>query len=248
MAFPNFSDVDLILRDPTGQTKTLPVHKVILAMNSEFFRVMLTGSFRESNERSITMEVPDVDEAVKLVSWFYTRNHSQTSDFPVDIMELAEQWLVPSIIGPVPSTIPYPWAPADFVNNGVSEDWTTGNLWESEDGVTFPTFGGASYKTQTSILTDLEISSNGQLRVTLRFKGLRDNTPRSELEKLQDYLQQYGFNLDYTNMYYGNYSSLQINQQQQRLLAQLILRNNNFSATDREFIQNLWKNPSLSSP
>lgn len=65
---PEFSDIDLVLRDPTGRTRTRPAHQVILADNSQFFRGLLSGSFREARQRQVMVEVPNIDEALTLIA------------------------------------------------------------------------------------------------------------------------------------------------------------------------------------
>jgi hypothetical protein len=117
--FPHLSDLTVILKDPTGQTKTVATHKVILAMKSEFFLAMLTGPFRESGESRITVEVSDLDAATKLIEWFY---HPRRSLMPLEAFELAEQWLVPTIV-PV-NQLQYPGPPGIFVRG--RGDWPEG--------------------------------------------------------------------------------------------------------------------------
>jgi hypothetical protein len=111
---PEFSDLDLTLRDPTGKTSTFPAHRVVLASASEFFRTLLAGPFHESGQRAVTVEVPNIERAVDLVEWMYSRQPF----VPERLRTLAESWLVAGVR--VAETIPYPGETSTFV---LSKQW-----------------------------------------------------------------------------------------------------------------------------
>lgn len=124
---PDFSDLDLTLHDPTGKTTTFPAHRVVLASASEFFRKLLVGPFHEAGKRAVTVEVPDLERAVELVEWIYTRQPF----VPAALRGLAEQWLVAGVR--VEETIPYPGETSTFV---LGDKWGP-RIYPSLDGLLY---------------------------------------------------------------------------------------------------------------
>lgn len=252
--YPHLSDLELVLRDPIGQTRTLPVHRVVLAMNSEFFQSMLTGSFRESHQHQIVVEVPDIDKAVKLIKWFYTR----TPIISIETIELAEQWLVRGVF--ITPTIKCPGKTGTFVrcieqfpSEWELKNWPKVKFWEIM-------FKATSAESMIHNL-HLRMDTGGYVQVGIKFEGLRslefnaksDGIDRATYEKTLDtlnqfteYLKQYGLQLNYSHRYEGEYyPNSGISEQYRdpvlnRRLIQLVLQNNTFDPKDVEFLQTLW--------
>ncbi len=97
-----FSDVIIELSD-RYETKRVYSHGIILAVKSEFFAKLLIYSTQSGafalpemleNKRLIKLKVEYVDDAIKLIEWFYVHNDEDISLFPMEAMQLADQWLV----------------------------------------------------------------------------------------------------------------------------------------------------------
>lgn len=61
-------------------SKTLSVHKLILASNSEYFNTMFTGSFKESSLKEITINEMEPNSLEQLIDYMYTSNLKITVD------------------------------------------------------------------------------------------------------------------------------------------------------------------------
>lgn len=210
--YSHFSDLELVLRDLTGQTKTLPVHRVILAMHSEFFQTLLTGPFRESREHEIVVEVPNIDMAVKLLHSMYTPNRR----VPPGTEELAHRWLVPGIF--VEEKIPYPGPPGIF---GVS-------------------ISGLPYRrvlfksANESAIRDFSVDAgkDGTRELTVGIYFERDRMPQ-----LVEYLRQYGIAVSSEDQI--NVSYLSKNGKEAQTLLQILLDHNDLTERDQRFLESI---------
>ncbi|KAF2220526.1 BTB/POZ protein, partial [Elsinoe ampelina] len=61
-----FSDVTICFGD-----RQFYAHKVILASRSEYFKSMFTNAFKESNQRTITLEDDDPEALEIMLNWMY---------------------------------------------------------------------------------------------------------------------------------------------------------------------------------
>lgn len=240
---PEFSDIELILRDTTGDSTLIYAHRVILADNSEFFRSMMTCQFREAGQRRVVVEVPNFDQARHLIQWMYTKEPY----FPLETLELAEQWLVPGAV--IPERIPYPGPSGTFV--------------KTEDKQTIKGhFVEFWAQPSTAVIRGLRIFiyNYGFLQIKMTFNGLRvaynesirihktysdDPDPFPEAQQKTDrlcqYLAQHDIHLSPSDLYQDEYTDTGPDSRRQQKLIELILRNNTFTDEDQAFLRNLWK-------
>lgn len=61
-------------------SKILPVHKIVLAANSDYFDKMFTGGFKESNVKEITLNEIDPNAVEHLINYIYTSELKITED------------------------------------------------------------------------------------------------------------------------------------------------------------------------
>jgi hypothetical protein len=94
---PEFSDIQLLLRDADGHEKTIHAHRLVLANKSDFFKTLFTTQFKEHNQATISVEVPTIEAAVNLIQWFYSNERF----IPPELHDLADMWLVPMATPPV---------------------------------------------------------------------------------------------------------------------------------------------------
>jgi hypothetical protein len=247
--YSHLSDLALVLTDPQGQTKTLAVHKVVLSMHSEFFQALLTGPFRESSEYTVKVEVPDLEAAVRLIAWFY--QPIKSTYFPIETFALAEQWLVPGTISQGQKQKKYPGKAGIFVRG--DGDWPDGKPRTPSGRILFWRVVFASI-TPDSFMREFEIHTNtaGEHIGMIRYNGIINSSVEAEcktqVDQWGEYLGEYGFNLGHGSRYYGTFTPRQATPHQQRLLAQLVLRNNTFMPEDTAFIQSLWDHPVAPPP
>lgn len=235
---PNFSDIDVILRDPTGKTQTIQAHRLVLIGNSEFFRGLLMGRFREAGQRDVTVEVPDLTVAVELLKWMYTKDPF----FPPATRELAHQWLVPGAI--IQEKVTYPGIPGQFVHSEGSWDR---NL--AIRGSTIKKMITFQSVTPDSLITELILqqTDEGRLRVGIGFLDiilfeLRNPPDQVEARKtlsrqFKEYLNQYQLRPDFCELHSGRFYAETA--PRSRTLLQLVLRNNTFSKEDRKFLEKI---------
>lgn len=85
--------------------KSFPVHRIVLILKSKFFRSLLTGSFRDSNDVTLDLENIDPDVFQDLIHLIYGRPFESSPALmllatlygvDVDIHELHEKFEVPS--------------------------------------------------------------------------------------------------------------------------------------------------------
>lgn len=62
-----YSDIVLVV-----QEQKLPAHKVVLAARSDYFRALLYGGMRESNQTEITLSDAPVNAFKSLLKYIYT--------------------------------------------------------------------------------------------------------------------------------------------------------------------------------
>jgi hypothetical protein len=209
---PEFSDLDLVLREPTGLIYTLPAHRVILADNSEFFRGLLSGSFRESRQRQIAVTVPNINEALKLLQSMYTPNRR----VPPGTEALAQQWLVPGVF--VEEKIPYPGPPGVF---GVEDS-----------GLPYRrvVFKSNNHSVIGDFSADAGEDGTRELDVVIYFRPDRSS-------QLAQYLRQYGIAVSTQDLKDGQYIAKSV--KEARTLLQILLDHNEFTERDQHFLESI---------
>lgn len=239
---PKFSDLQLILKDPDGQTLALHVHKVILAKTSEFFQGLLDGGFKEAQQNQITIEVPNLGTAQKLLDWMYASHRY----LPDELFELAQQWLIPAAINEVANEeIPYPGKITNFFSRAGSLDKPSivpvdplvsrGTVlvctrsrsveFHGETMLGFP-MGSIRY-------FQIDLLDDGTWRLEIGFYGPRLGNPVAYLK----YFNQYGILMYLRDDYNSTYQSQ--NQREFRILLKILLRHNQFREDDRAFIESI---------
>lgn len=231
-----FSDLDLTLRDPTGNIKTLSAHRVVLAGNSEFFRTLLsTSQFREAGQRQITVEVPVIDEALQLIGWMYNKNPF----FPQETITLAQQWLVLGAL--VEDKIPYPGNPGTFVYLVGSWEMTP-QPHRSHQDIRFRSV------TPNSTIGQLIVQNYPPygFRVGIEFVGasifqVSSNNDLKSRDKFayafQKYLAQYGIQVGEIYLLMGSYYTGTAKEAQ--TLLDIVLKHNTFTQKDRDLLEGI---------
>ncbi len=73
------SDVQLhLVEEGTGRHRTIYAHKQILANVTPFFRRMFSSSMREAQSGTVELKVVDLNAALRLIEWIYTRDNEIT--------------------------------------------------------------------------------------------------------------------------------------------------------------------------
>lgn len=245
--YSHFSDLELILRDPHGDTKIFPTHRVIVANNSEFFHSLLTGPFHEaqSHARQITVEVHNLDVAQKLLIWMYTKDPY----FPFESLDLAQQWLIPSALV---NTKDYPGESGTFIR--AEGNWIQGVVQTEHHWIKF------NSTTLTSLVQNLIIRAtspsdmvvgiefNWQNVRNIRLPEPAGNSYHELYERtlqyeqaarcIYNYFDIYGLTIKSERVYNGYFSAH--TKAEQHTLLKIVLATNTFTDEDREFLMTIW--------
>ena len=232
---PEFSDVILDLVDPTGNERTLFSHKVILAGYSEFFRRLFLAQFREVGQRRINLEVPDVNMAMDLIQWMYTRGNPIPFE---NTIPLAIMWLVVE----AEPEIPYPLVGSVgsvFVRDPTMGNWKKGDIDESLRRIYGKTLNRTVGYKSRGFHTIYSFNIYGFADGTIQ---VRIDLPMNYINKFEAYLRQYSLNLDTRQKDIGILSNKLGDLESAKALAEIVLNNNTFSPEDRKFINSIFGN------
>lgn len=212
-----FSDIQLKLIQSDGKERIIYAHKAILANDNPFFRALFLSNFRESRANIVNITVPDIDIALKLIEWMY----SKEPFIPTNAGELAQAWLIVE----QEKEIPYPGVKAKFILIQDTE----------ESGSIVRELGYRSVIDNSSIKSfELLKYSDGDIRIIYRFSR-RDTD-------LQQYLEHYGISLGRYELHIGGNLAYFGQIEKTKTITKLIIVNNSFSPTEIERINQFFDN------
>ncbi len=110
---PTYSDIQIKLIDSLENSTVLSLHRVILASKSEFFDRMFQSGMREAEQKTVEVQVSDLEEAIELLKWMYSGERIP----PSETEELVRMWLIGNIIDPE-----YPEPRGNFRVSYIGED------------------------------------------------------------------------------------------------------------------------------
>ncbi len=208
---PETSDVQIKLIDPAGNFNILSLHRNILSSRSEFFERMFQSGMREGRQKIIEVQVPDLEEAVKLLRWMYSGDYLP----PKETEELAEMWLIK--IGQDPN---YPGKRSVFKH--LKGDWKKrGYLNYRYNRI-------IKYESElTSLISSFSLMGfeDGKVLIRIGFN------PRDE-QIIMCYLSKFGIDVGNIATYYFQSNNIS----EIRTLAKSIVENNTFEKRDLSLI------------
>ena len=85
-------DAVLVVED-----KRFPVHKAILAANSEYFRALFTNGMKESKESEVHISGVNQQMMTLILEYVYSRRVTLTAESVVTLLPIADNFLMPGL-------------------------------------------------------------------------------------------------------------------------------------------------------